>query len=238
MSFLEVLILGVGLSMDAFAIAVCKGLSMKKLNVGQGILIAFMFGFFQFLMPLIGFFFCSQFERYIESFDHWIIFAILAFIGTKMIVDTLREAKKAKAEALSSACCNKAFEKAKVKLQGNEDASGDLKKIQVVDNLAQDNKNGIEISSQRINFKELIVLSIATSIDALAVGITLAFMDVNVFFATGVIGVVTFVLCFVGVLVGNFFGEKFKRPAEITGGVILVLIAIKILLEHLGIILF
>ena len=90
----------------------------------------------------------------------------------------------------------------------------------------------------KINFKELFALSIATSIDALAVGITLAFLDVNVFFATGVIGVTTFVLCFLGVLVGNFFGEKFKRPAEITGGVILVLIAVKILLEHLGIILF
>lgn len=226
MSFWEVLILGIGLSMDAFAIAICKGLSMKKLNVPQGVLIAFLFGFFQFLMPVIGYFFCSQFESYIESFDHWIIFAILSFIGTKMIFDSIKEAKKEKKEKVVKSC-NKHV----------EDFDKDVNKIKSDEPITADNQQGLEIK-QKINLKELLVLAVATSIDALAVGITLAFMDVNVFFATGTIGVTTFVLCFFGVIIGNFFGEKFKRPAEITGGVILVLIAIKILLEHLGVIIF
>lgn len=218
MSFWEVLVLGIGLSMDAFAIAICKGLNMKKLKVGQGVLIAFMFGFFQFLMPLIGFFFCSQFEVYIESFDHWIIFSILTFIGVKMIVDSIKEAKKQNSQ---KHCSNK-----------NDN------KVSKVDFEQQDDINGLELKNKKLDFKELFALSIATSIDALAVGITLAFLDVNIFFATGVIGITTFVLCFIGVISGNFFGEKFKRPAEITGGVILVLIAVKILLEHLGILIF
>jgi putative Mn2+ efflux pump MntP len=235
MSFWEVLILGVGLSMDAFAIAVCKGLAMKKLNVSQGFLIAFMFGLFQFLMPVIGYFFCSQFESYIKSFDHWIIFIILAFIGLKMIVDSIKEAKKESKKNIVKLSCKKGNDKINLTHDLIEENNNKIAKTEPT---SQDDKNGLELMSSKINFKELVMLSIATSIDALAVGITLAFMDVNVIFATSIIGITTLVLCFIGVIIGNFFGEKFKRPAEITGGVILVLIAIKILLEHLGIILF
>ncbi len=188
MGFLELLLIGIGLSMDAFAVAICRGLKMTKLNYRQMSIIALFFGGFQALMPFIGWLLGSQFEQYIVKFDHWIAFILLGFIGGKMIVE--------------------AFGK------GDEDCCDEL------------------------NIKELLVLAIATSIDALAVGITFAFLKVQIGAAVSIIGVTTFILSAVGVAVGHHFGARYKQKAELAGGIILILIGLKILLEHLGFISF
>ena len=189
MGILELLLVAVGLSMDAFAVAVCKGLNMSKINYKRGALIALFFGAFQGLMPLIGWFLGVQFEEYIVSFDHWVAFILLGFIGGKMIAE--------------------AFEKEK------EDCCPD-----------------------KFSIGELFVLAIATSIDALAVGITFALIApvTGISVAVILIGVITFALSFVGVVIGNKFGAKYKKRAELAGGIILCLMGLKILLEHLGII--
>lgn len=188
MGFLELLLIGVGLSMDAFAVAICRGLKMTKLNYRQMSIIALFFGGFQALMPFIGWLLGSQFEQYIVKFDHWIAFILLGFIGGKMIFE--------------------AFGKEE------EDCCGEL------------------------NIKELLILAIATSIDALAVGITFAFLKVQIGFAVTIIGITTFILSAVGVAVGHHFGARYKQKAELAGGIILILIGLKILLEHLEIIAF
>lgn len=192
MGFLEIFLLGVGLSMDAFAVAICKGLNMRKVQLQHTFIIALFFGGFQALMPLLGWFLGTQFESYIASFDHWIAFILLAFIGGKMIVEVLR---------------------------GKED--GD--------------ESGC---SEKLDLKELFVLAVATSIDALAVGISLALLDVNIWVAITIIGITTFLFSVGGVFIGNRFGMKYKSKAELFGGIILVLIGLKILLEGLGILTF
>ena len=184
----EIFFIGVGLSMDAFAAAVCRGLSMKKINYRHALIIALFFGGFQALMPLVGWLLGTQFSSYIEQFDHWIAFGLLLFIGGKMIIDVIR---------------------------------GEDESCPYVDGL---------------NLKQLTVMAIATSIDALAVGVSFAFLKTNIFSAIGVIGATTFVLSLVGVVIGNKFGEKYKNKATLAGGIILVAIGVKILLEHLGII--
>lgn len=190
MGFTELFLIAVGLSMDAFAVAVCKGLNMKKINYKYMLVISLFFGGFQALMPLIGYFLGKQFEAYITSVDHWITFVLLAFIGGKMIVEAIK----------------------------NEDET---------------DKSSVE----RINIKELFVLAVATSIDALAVGITFALLpDTNIYVSVALIGITTFVLSALGVFIGNKFGAKYKNKAELAGGIILVLIGLKILLEHLGVI--
>lgn len=191
MGFVEVLLIAVGLSMDAFAAAVCKGLAMPRLRVGQAAVIALFFGGFQALMPIIGFVLGAQFESFITPIDHWIAFALLAFIGGKMLYDAFR----------------------------GDDADG-----------------GEGLADERLNVREVAVLAVATSIDALAVGITLAFLGADIVSAAAQIGVVTFVLSFVGVAVGHAFGARFEKPATIVGGVVLIGIGLKILLEHLGVI--
>ena len=190
MSFFEIFMIGVGLSMDAFAVAICKGLNMRKLDKGQTLVIALFFGGFQALMPFLGWLLGKQFESYITSFDHWIAFVLLAFIGGKMIWDVFKGDDKDEAYCRASA---------------------------------------------RLDIKELFVLAIATSIDALAVGISFAFLQVNIGFAITLIGCTTFVLSAAGVFVGHTFGAKYEDQATVVGGVILILIGLKILLEHLGI---
>ncbi len=185
MGFLQVFLIGVGLSMDAFAVAVCKGLNMKKIDYKYTVLIAFFFGGFQALMPLIGWLLGVQFESYIVSIDHWIAFFLLSFIGGNMIKESF----------------------------GEEEEEGGI----------------------TYDLKELFMLAIATSIDALAVGITFAFLRVNIVSSIIIIGITTFFLSMVGVGIGNRFGAKYKNKAEFAGGVILILIGLKILLEHLGI---
>jgi putative Mn2+ efflux pump MntP len=192
MGFLELLLVGIGLSMDAFAVSICKGLNMKKINYSQSFFIALFFGGFQALMPLIGWFLGSQFEKYINRFDHWIAFILLAFIGGKMLYDVIRGGDGEEDEAAGAT--GKAF------------------------------------------FAELTLLAIATSIDALAVGITLALLPgTNIWFSIAVIGITTFIISFSGVFIGNRFGAKYQRGAQIAGGVILIIIGLKILLEGLGI---
>ena len=187
MSTLELFIIAVGLSMDAFAVAVCKGLSVKSLKLRHMLIVGLYFGAFQGLMPLAGYFLGKQFEAYITKFDHWIAFVLLAIIGANMI----REAISGEAEE----CCDS------------------------------------------FGVKAMVPMAVATSIDALAVGVTFGFMpDVNIWFAVAFIGIITFTLSAVGVKIGNVFGAKFKAKAELAGGVILILMGIKILLEHLGII--
>ena len=185
MGFIELLLIAVGLSMDAFAVSVCKGLSVKKVGVKHAALAGLYFGGFQFLMPVIGYLLGFRFESVIESIDHWVAFVLLAFIGGNMIKESL-----GKAEEL------------------NDD----------------------------FGVKTMLLMAIATSIDALAVGITFAFLEVQILPAAGLIGVTTFLLSFVGIYIGNAFGTRYKSRAELAGGIILVVIGVKILLEHLGII--
>ncbi len=186
MGLFEVLAIAVGLSMDAFAVSICKGLSMKKMSWKNALIAGLYFGGFQALMPLIGYILGSQFQSLIANVDHWIAFLLLLFIGGNMI----RESR---------------------------------------------NQNDCECGDDSFNFKAMIVLAIATSIDALAVGITFAFLKVNIITAITFIGIITFVFGIIGVKIGNVFGAKFKSKAELAGGIVLILIGTKILIEHLGI---
>ena len=183
MGFFELLLIAVGLSMDAFAVSICKGLSLKNLKKRHAALVGLYFGGFQFLMPVLGWALGYRFEHVIESVDHWIAFGLLTVIGVSMI----REARHA-------------------------------------DELDDD-----------LGFKTMLLLALATSIDALAVGVTFAFLQVRILPAASLIGVTTFLLSVVGVYIGHLFGLRYKAKAEIAGGVILIFIGVKILLEHLGI---
>ena len=184
MSLIELFLIAVGLSMDAFAVSVCKGLSVRKAEVKHGLLVGAYFGGFQALMPAIGYLLGRQFESLITSVDHWIAFVLLGIIGGNMI----REALRGDAEELDGS----------------------------------------------FTFRTMLPLAIATSIDALAMGVTFAFLQVQIVPAVLFIGVTTFVLSAIGLKVGNVFGAKYKSRAELFGGVVLVLMGIKILLEHLG----
>lgn len=189
MSFIiEIFLIGVGLAMDAFAVSICKGLTMQKVKKKDVLIIGLFFGGFQALMPLIGWLLGKGFESYITSFDHWIAFILLAIIGGKMLIDGLK---------------------------------GD------------DNSCGCD--AFRLDFKELLMLAIATSIDALAIGVTFAFLNYPIVECIAMIGIVTFIISCIGVYIGHIFGSKYEHKAEIAGGIILIIIGLKILLEHLGI---
>ena len=190
MNFWGLTLLAVGLSMDAFAVAVCKGLAMRKLEWKKAVVVGLWFGGFQALMPLIGYFLGIQFSEYITAVDHWIAFILLGIIGINMI----REA------------------------------------------IADKDGCSVEEANESLSFKNMLVLAVATSIDALAVGITLAFLKVDILPAVSYIGILTFCLSVIGVKIGNVFGCKYKSRAELAGGIILILLGTQILLEHLGII--
>ncbi len=188
MGFLELFLLAIGLSMDAFAVSICKGLSMKKATLKAGAICGIWFGGFQALMPVIGFFLGTMFADAIQSFDHWIAFGLLAIIGINM---------------LKEAFC---------KCSECEEQDADLSP------------------------KSMFVMAIATSIDAMAVGISLAMAgNVSIWLAVALIGVVTFLMSALGVKIGNIFGSRFEKKAQLTGGIILILLGLKILLEHLGV---
>ena len=186
MSIVKLLFIAVSLSMDAFAVSVCKGLNMKKINYKHAVIIGGFFGVFQAVMPLIGWAVGKQFADLVTSVSHWIAFGLLVFIGGKMLIEAIK---------------------------GGDDE-------EVPDGL---------------DYKELFVLAVATSIDALAVGVVFAFENVKIVPSVLLIGVVTFVLSVIGVAVGNRFGAKYNKRAEIAGGVILILLGTKILLEGLGV---
>ena len=184
MSLFTLFVTAVGLSMDAFAVSICKGLAMKKLSWKKAVIIGLWFGGFQALMPVIGYLLGTRFESYVNFIDHWIAFALLSLIGANMIKEALAK---------------------------DEDTVNDS-----------------------VDIKTMFLLAVATSIDALAVGVTYAFLQVDIVPAVTFIGVITLTLSIIGVKIGNVFGTKYKSKAEITGGVILILMGIKILLEHLG----
>lgn len=186
MGALEILLIGIGLAMDAFAVSICKGLSMKSMSWKKAIIVGLYFGVFQALMPVIGFFLGATFEGVVTQVDHWIAFGLLTFIGINMLKEAF----------------------------GKDEENHD----------------------DNVDFKTMSMLAIATSIDALAVGITFAFLKVNMILASLMIGIVTFAICVIGVKIGNKFGDKYERKAETVGGLILILMGLKILLEHLGII--
>lgn len=186
MGLLELFILAVGLSMDAFAVAICKGLATQKVKSGHMIITGLWFGGFQALMPLLGYFLGATFEKYVTKVDHWIAFVLLGAIGANMIKEAFSKEEE---------CENCDF-----------------------------------------GIKSMLIMAIATSIDALAVGITLALLpDINIIAAVSFIGIITFTLSAIGVKLGNIFGAKYKSKAEFTGGAILIILGLKILLEHLGI---
>ena len=183
MGMVETLFIGVGLAMDAFAVSICKGLSMKKMNWQKAIIIGLYFGFFQMIMPFIGYLLGYGFDKIIGNIDHWVAFILLGFIGANMIIESFSKEEK---------------------------------------------------TDDKINFKTMIVLAIATSIDALAVGITYAFLNTtNIIEICCIIGIITFILSIIGVKVGNRFGGQYGNKAKFAGGIILIAIGIKILVEHL-----
>lgn len=185
MGIVELFLIAVGLSMDAFAVSVCKGLAMKRCTWGKAAIVGLYFGGFQALMPLAGYLLGVQFKREITTIDHWIAFVLLALIGGNMI----REALKNEDEGEADEC---------------------------------------------LDVRTMLGLAVATSIDALAVGVTFAFLKVDIVPAVSFIGVITFTLSVAGVKIGNVFGTKYQSGAELAGGIILVAIGLKILLEHLG----
>ena len=186
MNFLSLLMLAVGLSMDAFAVAVCKGLALKKITFRHALIVGLWFGGFQALMPLLGFLLAAQFREAIAAYDHWIAFGLLVLIGGNMIREAVFEKEEAETDSA-------------------------------------------------LSFRSMLPLAIATSIDALAVGVTFAFLDVKIVPSVTLIGVTTLILSMIGVKMGSLFGAKYEKKAEILGGVILILLGIKTLLEHLGV---
>ena len=183
MGIIELIILSIGLAMDAFAVSICKGLAMPQMKWKNAIIVGTYFGIFQAIMPLIGYLLGIKFQNAITNIDHWIAFILLVGIGINMIK-----------EALSKET---------------------------------------EETNESVKFKDMIILAIATSIDALAVGVTLAFLKVNIVLAIIMIGIITFIISMIGVKIGNVFGDKYKQKAELAGGIILIVLGIKILLEHL-----
>lgn len=186
MGAIEILLISIGLAMDAFAVSVCKGLAMKKMSWKKAIIIGLYFGIFQAVMPVIGYFLGTTFERFITNVDHWVAFILLVGIGINMVKE--------------------AFDK------------------------ESENRN------DNVDVKTMLALSIATSIDALAIGITFACLKIHIVMPVITIGLITFIISVIGVKIGNRFGDKYEKKAEIMGGVILILLGVKILLEHLGII--
>lgn len=185
MNIYELFIIALALSMDAFAVAIGKGLCVQKVKPSHSLKIGLWFGGFQALMPILGYYLGVHFSSYVEAFDHWIAFSLLAFIGGSMIKE------------------------------------------------AFDKEESCDKKSSDFGFKTMLLLAVATSIDALIVGVTFAFLEVNIWSAIVLIGIITFILSIIGLKLGNIYGAKYKSKAEIAGGVILILMGLKILLEHL-----
>lgn len=210
MSLIELFILAVGLSMDAFAVAICTGLTMRKATVRKATVVGLYFGIFQAVMPLMGYFIATRFADKIIAYDHWVAFGLLSFLGGRMILGSFEKEGCPDRDCPAGTCRDR-------KCPGGR---------------RPDNKEA------SLSLAEMLPLAIATSIDALAVGVSFAFLHVNIIQAVSFIGVTTFAFSVVGVSIGNIFGTKFKSKAEFAGGIILVLMGLKILLEHLEVISF
>ena len=207
MGILELLLIAIGLSMDAFAVAVCRGLSMQKAGFKKALIIGLYFGIFQAAMPLLGYLVGSRFSSMIMSFDHWVAFGLLAFIGVRMVIGSFKKEGCPDRSCPSETC------------EDRECPGGSRP----------------DTGEAPLTPAEMLPLALATSIDALAVGISFAFLQVQILPAVSLIGITTLLLSMAGVKIGHVFGSKFKAKAELAGGVILVLIGLKILLEHTGV---
>jgi len=208
MNLLGLFIIAVGLSMDAFAVAACAGLTMPKVTIKKSLIVGLYFGLFQAVMPLIGYLLATQFADKIIAFDHWIAFALLCLIGGKMIVESFKKEGCPDRECPVETCTDR-------ECPGGERP---------------------EKKEASLKPAEMLPLAIATSIDALAIGVSFAFLRVDIVPAIFSIGIITLILSMLGVKIGNLFGMKFKSKAELAGGIILTLMGLKILLEHMGII--
>lgn len=184
MQTLELLVIAIGLSMDAFAVAICKGLSLRTARWSHACIVGCYFGGFQALMPVLGYVLGRQFSEYIQAYDHWVAFGLLGFVGIRMIVES---------------------------------------------------RQACPVVTDSLDMRSMLVLSVATSIDALAVGITFSFLQVQILPAAASIGIVTFTLSFIGMRIGSAFGTRFKAGAELAGGIILIAMGAKILFEHIGV---
>ena len=206
MHILELFLIAIGLSMDAFAVAICAGLTMPKMSVKKALVIGLYFGIFQAGMPLIGYMAATSFADMILNYDHWIAFLLLCFLGGKMILGSFRQEGCPDRECPNDMCVDRI-------------CPGGVKPV---------------VEEASVAPSQMLPLAIATSIDALAVGVSFAFLRISIAPAVVLIGLTTFVLSIAGVKIGNVFGTRYKAKAEFTGGVILVLIGLKILLEHLN----
>lgn len=199
MDIIELLFIAIGLSMDAFAVSLCLGLTMSRITIKKALIVGLYFGLFQGIMPLIGYLLGTQFSNKIVAFDHWIAFVLLCCIGGKMIVESFKKEGCSDRQCPAEKCSDR-------ECPAKQEPT--------------------------LRPAEMLPLAIATSIDALAVGISFAFLNVNIFSAILSIGIITLTFCMSGVKVGNTFGVKFKSKAELAGGIILVSMGLKILLEH------
>ena len=228
MGLLELFILAVGLSMDAFAVSICKGLALPKINLKSAGIVGLWFGAFQALMPLIGYLLGVNFREYIVSVDHWIAFILLALIGVNMIKEALTEDDEEEETEIRNLKRN-AEEQCNISYSANSCSISPTGQVAL-------SREQDSVMKDILGFKTMFLLAIATSIDALAMGVTFAFLNVKIVPAISFIGIVTFTCSAIGVKIGNVFGLKYKSKAEIVGGVILILLGCKILVEHLGII--
>jgi len=199
MNFLELFIIAVGLSMDAFAVAVTIGLTLKKSTINKAVIVGLYFGFFQGIMPLIGYIVAAQFADHVVQFSHWVVFVLLTFLGGKMIWGSFKKEKCTDRECPATACTDRECP------NGNQEVP--------------------------LTPKKMLPLALATSIDAMAVGVSFAFLYVRIVPAISIIGVITFIISMLGVKIGNIFGSRFKSKAELLGGLILTLMGAWVLIE-------
>ena len=212
MGIIEVLLLAVGLSMDAFAVSICKGLATEKAGIGHMVTAGLWFGGFQMLMPVTGYLLGSTFASYITAIDHWIAFVLLGLIGLNMIRESRSD------DCPEGSCQNDVCPESG--RDESEEGGGE-------------SKGGSESAEDKpFGFKSMFIMAVATSIDALAVGITFAFLRVNMVTAIPLIGTTTFLISAAGIKIGSIFGSRFQSKAELAGGIILILLGAKILLEH------
>lgn len=217
MGIIEVLLLAVGLSMDAFAVSICKGLATEKAGIGHMVTAGLWFGGFQMLMPVTGYLLGSTFASYITAIDHWIAFVLLGLIGLNMI-----------RESRSDVCPESGRDESE---EGGGE-SGEIDCLKSEEGGGESKGGGEPAEDKPFGFKSMFIMAVATSIDALAVGITFAFLRVNMVTAIPLIGTTTFLISAAGIKIGSIFGSRFQSKAELAGGIILILLGAKILLEH------
>ena len=228
MNFIALIFTAFALSMDAFAVSITKGMTIKNLKKSTALKMALAFGVFQGAMPLLGWALGISFESYIKSIDHWIAFILLALIGGNMIKEALTEDDEEEETEIRNLKRN-AEEQCNISYSANSCSISPTGQVAL-------SREKDSVMKDILGFKTMFLLAIATSIDALAMGVTFAFLNVKIVPAISFIGIVTFTCSAIGVKIGNVFGLKYKSKAEIVGGVILILLGCKILVEHLGII--